>query len=30
MKKKAALFMILTTLTCLEGCGIYWKGRIPE
>ena len=22
--------MILTTLTCLEGCGIYLKGRIPE
>lgn len=30
MKKKAAFFMILITLTCLEGCGIYWKGQIPE
>lgn len=30
MKKKVVFFMILTTLICLDGCGIHWKGRIPE
>ncbi len=30
MKKKVVFFMILTTLICLDGCGVYWKGRTPE
>ena len=30
MKKKVIFFVILTTLICLDGCGIYWKGRTPE
>ena len=30
MKKKVVFFTILTTLICLDGCGIYWKGRTPE
>ena len=30
MKKKVVFFTILTTLICLDGCGIHWKGRTPE
>ena len=30
MKKKVVFFTILTTLICLDSCGIYWKGRTPE
>ena len=30
MKKKIIFFVILAAITCLDGCGIYWKGRTPE